>query len=172
VAPDAVFSDANGFASSNFFPPSTPGGTATITALVIDGSDEIVATCEVSITAGTSDPLLSVSVQTPPQLAGLSVIVGYAAAIVDLPQGAVELLGEFAGNDCLSVVEDDEVGSVQVVVTCPTLRPAAGADAMRFGFVNVGGTLVGLEGFDINCSGVDESGALLATLCGGRVTQL
>ena len=67
----------------------------------------------VSITVGTSDPLLSISVQTPPQLAGLSVTVGYDAAIVDLPAGAVELLGEFAAADCLSVVDDDDVGEVQ-----------------------------------------------------------
>ena len=138
----------------------------------MEGTEEVVATCLVSITVGTSDPLLSVSVQTPPQLAGLGVTVGYDAAIVDLPGGAVELLGEFASNDCLSIIDDDEVGEVMVVVTCPTLRPAAGADALRFGFENVGGTLVGLEGFTITCASVDEAGALLPTLCTARVTQL
>lgn len=172
VAPDAVFTNANGIASSNFFPPSTPGGVASIEVSMVDGGTEVVSTCDVSITAGTTDPLLSVFVQTPPQLAGLSVTVGYDAANVDLGPAATELLGEFAGGDCLSVVDDNETGRVQVVVTCPTLRPAAGADAMRFNFENVGGTLVGIEGFSVSCSGVDEAGFLLPTLCGGRVTQL
>ncbi len=172
VAPDAVFTGADGFASSNFFPPATPGGVATILARVVDGSDEVVASCEVSITAGTSDPLLSVTVQTPPQLAGLSVTVTYNTGNVDLPAGGVELLGDFAGGDCLSLVDDDETGTVQVVVTCPTLRPAAGADAMRFGFDNIGGTIVGIEAFGISCSGVDEAGASVGTICSGRVTQL
>ena len=68
--------------------------------------------------------------------------------------------------------DDDENGEVQIVVTCPTLRTAGGTDAMRLFFDNTGGTVVGIEGFTIGCSGVDEAGVLQATLCEGRVTQL
>lgn len=172
VAPDAVFTDATGFARVSYFPPSDPGGVATITAQLVDGREEIVAVCEVAITSGTSDPLLSVSIQTPPQLAGLEVEVGYDAANVALAGGAVQLLGEFAGGDCLSLVDDDGEGLVVVAVTCPTRRPAAGADAVRFAFENIGGTIVGISAFDVSCSGFDESGVRVSTLCRGRVTQL
>ena len=172
ASPDAAFTNASGIATTNYFAPADSGGYATITALVVDGTDEIVAVCEVAITAGTRDPLLSVSVQTPPELAGLTIEVGYDPALVALPDGAVQLLGEFAGSDCLSLVDDDGVGTVELIVTCPTERTAAGADAARFAFDNVGGTPVGISGFTISCSGVDESGTLLGTLCAGRVTQI
>ena len=59
-----------------------------------------------------------------------------------------------------------------VAVTCPTNRPAAGADAVRMAFENVGGTIVGIAAFDVSCSGFDEGGNRVSTLCQGRVTQL
>jgi hypothetical protein len=172
VAPDAVFTDPAGFATASFFPPSDPGGVAIITALLVDGRDEIVAECEVAITSGTSNPLLSVSLQTPPRLAGLTIEVGYDPSNVALPPGATQLLGEFAAGDCLSLVDDDGQGLVVVAVTCPTERTAAGSDAVRFAFENIGGTIVGISAFDVSCSGYDENGFRLPTLCQGRVTQL
>lgn len=172
VRPDGVFTNENGIARSNFFPPATPGGFATIRATIISGTEEIVATCEISITASTSNPLLSVSVLTPDELAGLTVTIDYDASVVSLPANGVELLGEFAANDCFSIVDDDGLGRVQIVVTCPTLRMAGGADALRLSFVNVGGTITGIEGFLISCTGVDEAGAVQPTLCSGRVTQI
>jgi hypothetical protein len=172
VSPDAVTTDGNGRASSNFFPPLTPGGTATIRAQIVDAGNELVATCQIQITPGTSDPLLSVSVVTPAQLAGVDVAVGYDPAFVDLPEDGIELLGDFASPDCQFIADDDEDGSLQVVVLCSTLRTAGGTDIMRLAFENVGGTVVGIDNFTVSCSGVDESGTFLPTLCDGRVTQL
>jgi hypothetical protein len=172
MVPDSVVTGVDGRATSTFIPPATPG-SAVITTTVSQGGVGVASTaCNVAV-SGSTDPRLSVSLVAPQMLAGLTVRVTYNAAILDVAPGGVQAVGALADGaaGCVSQANDTGLGTVTLVMACPMIRSAGGAEVGRFTF-DSSGTVQVLSDFTVQCTGVDLSGSPVGTVCTAQVTQI
>ena len=172
ISPDVVVSAADGRATATFR-PSGQAGLAVVTTRVFGSlpQDQVGNTCSITVT-GATDPLLSVSITSPSQLAGLTIFVTYNPSEVTLNSGGAQASGALSGQDCIPLADDDAGGTVQLDIACPTLRTVGGSVVATFDFENDGFGTIDATDFTVSCRGfVAEGGAEVATTCSKAVTQ-
>jgi hypothetical protein len=170
VTPDAVVTDASGFATAFYTPPAS-AGSAILNTTVTSRVTGVTVTSACSITVREpGDPRVTVSLLLPDQAAGVSLTLSYDPDDARLTQNGARALGVF--SNCSTEVNDEVgIGRLRFVIGCTTLRSPAGPVA-SFDFSNISNADLDASDFFLSCTAVDEQGRQLATACSTSVILL